>query len=116
MIVYLGSSDGKTPGFSAAGWFYGNFRQLYVQAGAALTVIVYTAVGTYVILRVLKLFVSLRLPDDQLEIGDVAVHEEEVMPDEALLTRIGSGQREKASPPGEVGTTKDKPLTTAQEE
>ncbi|MCW2937218.1 MAG: Ammonium transporter 2 er [Actinomycetia bacterium] len=90
MIVYLGSPDGKTPGFSAAGWFYGNFKQLYIQAGAALTVIVYSALMTFIILRVMKLFMSLRMTEAELEIGDVAVHEEEVMPSETLV-RVGTG-------------------------
>jgi Amt family ammonium transporter len=98
MIVYLGSADGKTPGFSASGWFYGNFRQLYVQAGAALTVIVYTSVMTFIILRVMKLFMSLRMTDAELEVGDVAVHEEEVTPPETL-TRIGAAAPEQVSAP-----------------
>src|SRR5262249_14370719 len=98
MIVYLGSPDGKPPDFSAAGWFYGNFRQLYVQAGAALTVIAYTAVATFIILRVMKLFMSLRMTDAELEGGDVAVHEEEVMPPETL-TRITAGAKTEEAPP-----------------
>jgi Amt family ammonium transporter len=33
---------------------------------------------------------KLRLPDEVLEVGDVAIHNEEVYPSEAL-TRVGSG-------------------------
>src|SRR5215467_1564676 len=41
MIVYLGA--GKAPGFSGAGLFYGHPKQVVIQAGAALTVIVWDA-------------------------------------------------------------------------
>jgi Amt family ammonium transporter len=86
MIVYLGL--GKNPGFSAAGLLYGHPKQLLIQAGAALTVIAWSALVTFVILKVLGLFMRLRLPDDVLETGDLAVHDEEVYPDE--ITDVGT--------------------------
>ena len=45
---------------------------------------------TFLILRGIGLFMKLRLPDEVLEVGDVAIHNEEVYPSEAL-TRVGSG-------------------------
>jgi len=40
---------------------------------------------TFVILRVLGLFMKLRAPDEALEVGDIAVHDEEAYPDEILV-------------------------------
>jgi ammonium transporter, Amt family len=90
VIEYFGS--GKTAGFSAAGLFYGNPKQLAIQAGAAGTVIVWDALITFLILRFLGLFMKLRMPDEVLEVGDVAAHDEEAYPDETLVT-AGSGAR-----------------------
>ena len=100
MIVYLGL--GKNPDVTTAGLFYGHPKQLLIQAGAALTVIVWDGLVTFLILRGLGLFMKLRLPDDVLETGDVAIHNEEVYPSEAL-TRVGSSAT--APPPAAVPAT-----------
>jgi Amt family ammonium transporter len=113
MIEYLGL--GKTASFSGAGLFYGHPKQLAIQAGAALTIIVWDGVVTFVILRVLGLFMKLRIPDDQLEIGDVAVHGEEVYPSEDLIS-VSAGRASEAfseaspttlEPPRAKATTED---------
>jgi ammonium transporter, Amt family len=83
IVEYL-NKDGST-GFSATGLFYGNPMQLAVQAGAGLTVIVWDALITFLILKFLSLFMSLRMTDEDLEIGDVAAHEEEAYPDDSLV-------------------------------
>jgi ammonium transporter, Amt family len=93
MIVYLGL--GKNPDVTTAGLFYGHPKQLLIQAGAALTIIVWDGLVTFLLLRGIGLFMKLRLPDEVLEVGDVAIHNEEVYPSEAL-TRVGSGA---AAPP-----------------
>ncbi len=87
MIVYLGI--GKGPNVTTAGALYGNPKQLLIQAGAALTVIVWDGLVTFAILKFLGLFMKLRMSDEELEAGDVAVHNEEVYPSEAL-TRVGT--------------------------
>jgi ammonium transporter, Amt family len=87
MIVYLGI--GKTPSVTTAGLFYGHPKQLLIQAGAAVTIIIWDGLVTFLILRGIGLFMKLRIPDDQLEIGDVAVHGEEAYPSEEL-TRVGA--------------------------
>jgi Amt family ammonium transporter len=84
MAVYLPSADGKIAGVSYSGLFYHHPRQLALQAGAALTIIIWDAVLTFLILRGIGLFVKLRLPDDVLESGDLGVHDEEAYPDEPV--------------------------------
>jgi len=84
MIVYLGVGNGS--GFSGAGLFYGHPKQLLIQAEAALTIIIWDALVTFLILKGIGLFMKLRIPDDQLEIGDAEVHGEEAYPAEELIS------------------------------
>ncbi|MFZ0122385.1 MAG: hypothetical protein WAL99_23660, partial [Pseudonocardiaceae bacterium] len=88
IIVYLGS--GSTTNVSYTGLLYGNPHQLLVQAGAALTVIVWDALITFIILRFLGLFMNLRLSDEALETGDLAVHDEEAYPLDTLIRADGA--------------------------
>ena len=85
IVEYLGGSTGTD--VTTAGWLYGHHpKQILIQAGAAGTVIVWDALVTFVILRVLGLFMKLRMPDEVLEAGDVGVHDEEAYPDEGIVT------------------------------
>jgi ammonium transporter, Amt family len=92
MIVYLGL--GKASNVTTAGLFYGHPKQLLTQALAALTVIVWDALITYLILRVIKLFTPLRMSDAELLAGDIAVHGEvaypEEEPDELVPALVGA--------------------------
>jgi len=89
---YVKGANGKLSVVSSAGLFYGHPGQVAIQAGAALTVIVWDALVTFLILKLIeKVFrISLRFTDEELEIGDAAVHLEEVMPPEGAR-RIGEG-------------------------
>ena len=91
MTVYPAGKAKGSSAFSVGGFFYNGhqWHQLEVQAGAALTVIGWTAVVTFIILRVVGLFIKLRLPDEVLETGDLAVHDEEVTPPQTL-TAVGA--------------------------
>jgi Amt family ammonium transporter len=82
MIVYLGI--GKNPDVSTTGLFYGHPRQLLIQAGAALTVIVWDGLITFLILRGIGLFMKLRMSEPELIAGDVRVHGEVAYPMEGL--------------------------------
>jgi ammonium transporter, Amt family len=85
IVVYLGGSGGQDVTY--AGWLWGHHpKQILIQAGAAATVIVWDGLVTFVILKVLGLFMNLRLPDEVLETGDLGVHDEEAYPDESLVT------------------------------
>jgi Amt family ammonium transporter len=95
MIEYLGL--GKNPDISGTGLFYGHPHQLLVQAGAALTIIVWDGAVTFVLLKVIGLFVKLRIPDEDLEIGDIAVHGEEAYPSEDLVS-VSSSMATESSP------------------
>ena len=85
IVEYLGGSTGTD--VTTAGWLYGHHpKQILIQLGAAATVIVWDAFVTVVILKVLGLFMKLRLPDEVLESGDLGVHDEEAYPDDTLVT------------------------------
>jgi Amt family ammonium transporter len=94
VIVYLGT--GSTANVSFSGLFYGNPHQLLVQAEAALTVIVWDAFITFLLLKIIGLFLNLRLPDAALQTGDLAVHDEEAYPTDSLLR---AGAAEQATEP-----------------
>jgi Amt family ammonium transporter len=82
--------NGKLKPVSSAGWLYGNGHQVLVQAGAALTVIVWDALVTVALLKFIEkvLRIPLRFSAEDLEVGDVAVHLEEVIPPESAR-RLG---------------------------
>ncbi|MGB8897809.1 MAG: hypothetical protein WCC90_00500 [Methylocella sp.] len=65
------------PSSSASAPAYGNFTQFKYQAIAALFIIVLNAIATFVILKIIGMFVPLRLDAKTLEIGDMAIHGEE---------------------------------------
>jgi len=72
MIVYLGS--GSTAAVNVTGLIYGNPRQFLIQALALGVIVAYDAVATFVVIKVVGLFVPLRMADTQLVAGDEAVH------------------------------------------
>jgi Amt family ammonium transporter len=93
MIEYVGL--GKNPSISGTGLFYGHPKQLAIQAGAALTIIIWDSAVTFVLLKGIGLFVKLRIPEEDLEIGDIAVHGEEAYPSEDLVS-VGSSRADEA--------------------
>jgi Amt family ammonium transporter len=72
MIVY--TATGKSSPFSVTGLIYGNPRQFLVQLLAVGVIIAYDGVATFIIMRLVGLVVPLRMPEAQLEVGDVAIH------------------------------------------
>jgi ammonium transporter, Amt family len=99
MIEYIGL--GKTASVSGAGLFYGHPHQLLVQFEAALTIIVWDGVVTFLILMLIKhvFRMKLRLSDAELEIGDVAVHGEEVYPSDELVSVSATSIADEAPAP-----------------
>jgi Amt family ammonium transporter len=76
MLMYIGT-DKEAPVVSVTGLLYGDpGTQLMLQLGGAAFIIVYNAVATFIILKVISIFVPLRMDDAQLAVGDDAVHGE----------------------------------------
>jgi Amt family ammonium transporter len=66
------------PGLTGAA--FGNFGQLWIQIVAAAVVIVYSFVVTFGIWKVIGIFMPLKMSDKELLEGDIAVHGEEIEP------------------------------------
>ncbi len=93
MLEYIGTEK-DAPGVNVTGLLYGNPHQFMLQLYAALFIIAVNVVGTYVILKVVSLFVALRMDEATLLIGDDAVHGEEA------YALDGDGQRAGGLPAG----------------
>ncbi len=97
MILYPG--QGKTPAVAFAGLWHGHAALLKWQFFAALWVIGFCAIGTYVLLRLVKLVVPLRMEEKDMEEGDLAVHGHEVYPSDVPSLGYPSGVPGLARPP-----------------
>jgi Amt family ammonium transporter len=49
---------------------------------------VWDALVTFIILKVISIFTPLRMSDEELEIGDLAVHGEEAYPSDEGFARV----------------------------
>jgi Amt family ammonium transporter len=115
MILYFGPHGGTTGAFSGVGWIWGNHpKELLIQFEAALTIIVWDAIVTAVILYFIKyvLRLKLRLPDEALEVGDVAIHGEEAFPEGAFLSSVAEAE----SSPSTEQPHRGDPVSAAAEE
>jgi Amt family ammonium transporter len=89
MLMYIGT-DKEAPGVSITGLLYGDTgNQLLVQFYAAAFIIVFNAVMTFVLLKIVSIFVALRMDETTLRVGDDAVHGE---------TAYNFGDGEEAAP------------------
>jgi Amt family ammonium transporter len=81
MVLYKGLTGGAgdLPGMHSV-INGGSWTLLRWQAETAGWVIGYTAVATFIILKVIGIFLPLRLSDEELEVGDHAIHGNEVYP------------------------------------
>jgi len=95
VVVYPKTTTG-TP-FAVTGWLYGNRHEFFLQVFAALTIIVWDALVTFIILKVIGIFTPLRMSDAELEIGDLAVHGEEAYPSDEVGVRVGAGSGASAA-------------------
>ncbi len=84
--VFANSAMGSAPGLIS-----GSSHLLKWQALTALWVIVFTAVVTFIILQVVKVFVPLRMDEKDMEEGDLAVHGHEVYPSDVPSLAFPSG-------------------------
>src|ERR1700712_4829140 len=58
----------------------GGLHLLWVQAYTAAWVIVFPAIGPFILLKIVGLFIPLRMSEAEMEVGDIAVHGHEVYP------------------------------------
>jgi Amt family ammonium transporter len=100
------ASAGKCVPFSVNGLMYtGNAHQLWEQARAAVWVIFWSALVTFLLMKFIGLILrGARYSDDILEIGDLAIHDEEAFPEDMLAMRSGGfamaeGAAASVSPP-----------------
>jgi ammonium transporter, Amt family len=75
MLEYIGT-DKDAPGVNITGWLYGNAHQFVLQLEGAAFIIVYNAIATFIILKVISFFTPLRMDEAMLKVGDDAVHGE----------------------------------------
>ena len=89
---YAAASTHCTP-FSVSGLLYtGSWHQEWAQLQAALFVIAWSALVTFVLLKVIGWILrGLRYSDQLLEIGDLAIHGEEAFPAESLAMWTNRG-------------------------
>ena len=70
--------------FSVSGLMYtGSFHQLWEQFRAAIFVIIWSALITFILMKVIGLVLrGARYKDEILEVGDLGIHDEEAFPEE----------------------------------
>jgi len=100
VVVYQSVGGSKV---SITGAIYGHPKQILIQFLAGVTIILWDALVTFVILKVISLFTPLRMSDEECEIGDLAVHDEEGYPETEGVSRVLPGYSEgSAVSPGAV--------------
>lgn len=78
----------------------GGLTLLKWQALTALWVIVFSSIGTFILLKLVGLVVPLRMSDEELEQGDIAVHGHEVYPSDVPSLGYPDGYPAPAPAPG----------------
>jgi Amt family ammonium transporter len=76
---------------TATGLIHGNATLLKWQFFGALWVIVFSGIATFILLKVVGLFVPLRMSEENMEIGDTAEHGHEVYPSDVPSLGYPSG-------------------------
>jgi Amt family ammonium transporter len=94
MIEYgvTGKNYSGSGSFSVGGLFYtGSWHQEWEQFLTAIWVITFTAIMSFILLNIVKFICrGLREKDEVLEIGDVAIHDEEAYPQETFAERVSA--------------------------
>jgi Amt family ammonium transporter len=94
IILYKATGGGATdlPGFLSV-FNGGSWELLKDQAVTALWVIGFCAIGTFILLKLIGLVIPLRMKEEDMEEGDVAVHGHEVYPSDVPSLAYPSGTR-----------------------
>jgi ammonium transporter, Amt family len=83
----------------------GGLHLLGWQALTALWVIVFSSIGTFILLKLVGLVVPLRMTDEEMEVGDIAVHGHEVYPSDVPSLGFPDGLPTHQPAPAAGGTT-----------
>jgi ammonium transporter, Amt family len=83
--------------------FTGGMKLLRWQAETALWVVLFSGIMTFILLKLVSIFVPLRLSDEELEIGDHAIHGNEVYPSD--VPTLGGPHAPGWQAPAPAGST-----------
>jgi Amt family ammonium transporter len=90
--IFANAAMASAFGVSASGLISGGGAELLKwQLLTALWVIGFAAIGTFILLHIVKLFVPLRMSEQDMEEGDLAVHGHEVYPSDVPSLAFPSG-------------------------
>jgi len=89
----FGTATSSCTPFGVGGLMYtGSAHQLWEQFRAAIWVICWSALVTFILMKLIGLVLrGTRYSDEILEIGDLAIHDEEAFPEEKFAERVGGG-------------------------
>jgi Amt family ammonium transporter len=90
-LAYKTSKHGLIEQLTAKGLIHGNWNLLKWQAIAACFVIAWTGIVTFVLLKLVGLFIPLRMSEKNMEEGDIAEHGHEVYPSDVPSLGYPSG-------------------------
>ena len=79
-VFFTTSKHGLIATGSAPGVIHGSFTLLKWQVFAGAWVVFWSALATFILLRLVGIFIPLRMKEEDMEIGDVAEHGHEVYP------------------------------------
>src|SRR3954452_20409593 len=98
--IFANSAMASAFGVSASGLISGGgFTLLKWQALTAAWVIVFCAIGTFILLKLIGLVVNLRMSEADMEEGDIAVHGHEVYPSDVPSLGMPAGTPTPVAPP-----------------
>jgi Amt family ammonium transporter len=89
MVLYPGANG--TESIAITGWLHGNAELFRWQLETAVWVILFSAIATFILLQLVKLFVPLRMDEREMEEGDLAVHGHEVYPSDVPSLSFPAG-------------------------
>ena len=99
IIEYIGiGKSASLPG--VAGLVHGSGHLLKEQLYTAVWVILFSGIGTFILLKLIGLVIPLRMSDAELEQGDLAIHGHEVYPSDVPSLAYPSGTGVPATPAG----------------
>jgi Amt family ammonium transporter len=91
--------------FTAKGVLHGNWTLLKWQFFAAAWVIVFSGIGTFILLKIVGVFIPLRMSEENMEVGDTAEHGHEVYPSDVPSLGYPSGVPGLAAPGAQPAPT-----------